>query len=182
MKSLYLVAALVTGIALFYIIISNSFIKMTPPKTSPSLSLSTTILSPDNYLPPVYTCQGQGINPPLEISNVPSQTKSLALIMDDPDAPIGIFTHWLIWNIDPKTTEIKENSVPAGAVQGSGTSGKSYYTPPCPPSGTHHYIFSVYALDVSLSLPVGSSRQVLEQAMEGHIITYSQLITLYAKP
>lgn len=180
-RNLYLLAALITGIALFCIIISNSFIEMNFTQTAPSITISTPVLTSDNYLPSIYTCQGQGINPPLKIGNVPTQTHSLALIMDDPDAPIGIFTHWLMWNLNPKTFEIKENSVPPGAIQGSGTSGKASFVPPCPPSGTHHYIFTVYALDAILNLPAGSNRQALEQAMEGHILTFGQLITLYAK-
>jgi len=108
-----------------------------------------TITSPafinNGKIPIEYTCKGKGISPVLKIENIPPQTQSLVLIMDDPDAPVGVFTHWLIWNIAPDTSEIKENSVPVNAVVGLNSRGENKYTPPCPPSGTHRY-FSKYLL------------------------------------
>jgi len=133
----------------------------------------------DSNLPAKYSCTGQGINPELQIADVPINTQSLALIFDDPDAPINTFVHWLVWNIDPKTTVIAENSVPGGATLGSNSARKSSYFPPCPPSGTHRYIFKLYALDIKLDLASGADKKSLEKAMQGHILDSAELIGLF---
>jgi len=134
----------------------------------------------DNTLMPrKYTCQGDNINPPLEISNIPKSAKSLAIIMDDPDA-IGGWDHWIVWNI-PVTSFIGEDSVPDRAVQGTNSFGDIAYGGPCPPSGTHRYHFRIYALDRFLDLEEGAVRSELEQAMKGHILSESQIIGLYRK-
>lgn len=136
----------------------------------------------DNQNIPVkYTCDGDSINPPLEFTDVPKTAKSLALIMEDPDAPNGTWFHWLVWNISPDVSHIAENSVPAGAVQGQGSSGQNVYGGPCPPSGTHHYIFTLYALDTKLTIPSYSTADKLQQAMQGHIISQAQLTGLYSR-
>jgi len=132
-------------------------------------------------IPAKYTCQGDNINPNLIFSSVPENAKSLVLIVDDPDAPSGTFTHWVLFNMDPKIVLIEENSVPKGAVQGSNDAGNSGYTGPCPPSGTHHYFFKLYALDDLLSLSQGAKKQNVEDAMQNHIIKKGELIGLYAK-
>ncbi|PYI92109.1 MAG: YbhB/YbcL family Raf kinase inhibitor-like protein, partial [Verrucomicrobia bacterium] len=93
-----------------------------------------------------FTCNGQSTSPELRISGTPPGAKSLALIADDPDAPGGVFTHWLVWNIDPQTTQWAENSIPAGALQGTNDFSKKGYGPPCPPSGTHRYVFKIFAV------------------------------------
>jgi Raf kinase inhibitor-like YbhB/YbcL family protein len=129
--------------------------------------------------PPNYTCDGVDINPPLAIAGVPDKAKSLALVLRDPDAPSGTFIHWIVFNIDPKTDKIDTDSVPSGAVQGATTNGKNYYFGPCPPSGTHRYIFTLYALDEKLMLNEGASIQQLEVAMEGHIIEQTDLMAKY---
>src|SRR5438874_478146 len=120
-------------------------------------SVSMTIDSPsiqqNENIPSVYTCDSRNISPPLRIGGVPAEAKSLALIMDDPDAPNGTFTHWIMWNINPTNTDIKENAPPADAVQGINGAKKLGYTGPCPPSGSHRYYFRVYALNNMLNLP-----------------------------
>ncbi len=132
-------------------------------------------------IPSKYTCDGDSINPPLSINDVPSTAKSLALIVDDPDAPMGTWVHWTMWNIDPKITEIGENSVSVGAVQGLTSSNKNVYGPPCPPSGTHRYFFKLYALDTLLDLPSNSDKAALEAAMQGHVLESAELMGTYQR-
>lgn len=139
------------------------------------------LTSPDfkqnEQLPSKFTCDGQGIPPKLLIEDIPLNTKSLVLICDDPDAPRGTFTHWLIWNIPPSTKEIKENQF----TQGLNDFRKTSYGPPCPPSGVHKYTFKLFALDTILNLQQGSSRQQLESAMENHILEKTELIGKYQR-
>lgn len=132
-------------------------------------------------IPAKYTCDGQNINPPLEFTDVPNNGQSLALICDDPDAIAGIWTHWLVWNIDPRTAQIAENNVPTGAIQGRTSSGGNIYHGPCPPSGTHRYFFRVFALDLKLDLAADADKTSLEEAMKGHIIEEAELIGLYER-
>ena len=110
---------------------------------------------------------------------MPENAKSLVLIVDDPDAPVRLFTHWLLWNIDPKTTEIAEQSTPKGAVQGANDYPTLGYGGPQPPSGTHRYYFKVFALDRTLNLPEGAKRKELDKAMNGHVIAQGQLMGRY---
>jgi Raf kinase inhibitor-like YbhB/YbcL family protein len=130
-------------------------------------------------IPPKYTCDQSGISPPLSISGVPKNAKSLALIMDDPDAPSGTFVHWIMWNISPQINEINEDT--ASGVEGLNSMRETGYTPPCPPSGTHRYFFKIYALDCELGLSKNSRKQDLEAAMQGHIIEKAELIGLYSR-
>src|SRR3989338_10824520 len=116
------------------------------------MNITSSAFKEGESMPAIYTCEGRNINPPLRFGNVPSTAVSLALIVDDPDAPMGTWVHWTMWNIDPAITEIGENSVPAGAVQGLTSSNKNAYGGPCPPSGTHRYFFKLYALDTLLDL------------------------------
>jgi Raf kinase inhibitor-like YbhB/YbcL family protein len=127
-----------------------------------------------------FTCDGSDTSPPLQITGVPSGTKSLVLIADDPDAPSGFFTHWLIWNIAPQTTSISEGNPPKG-VHGTNDFGKSEYKGPCPPSGTHKYSFKVFALDRELDLRSGAKRSQLDAAMKGHVIAQGELVGRYAR-
>ena len=150
-------------------------------------NMSMRITSPsfqENASVPVkYTCDGEAVSPPLRIGGVPAEALSVALIMDDPDAPGGTFIHWLLWNIDPKTTEIPEASTPGGAVVGANSEGKAEYFPPCPPSGTHHYRFTLYALRAPVNLKQGESAQDLQVEMDSSniIIEQSQLTGLYQR-
>jgi len=129
-------------------------------------------------IPARYTCNGENVNPTISIEDIPPGTESLAVIVDDPDAPGKTFLHWLIWDIDP-TEEIGENSAPG--TQGRTDFGKSAWGGPCPPSGTHRYFFRVYALGTRLGLPKGSSRADVERAMKSHILAEAELIGLYAQ-
>jgi len=132
-------------------------------------------------IPKKYTCDGANINPPLQFENVPAKTKSLALVFDDIDAPRGTYVHWILWNIDPKIKEIRENSVPEGAVQGMNDFKKQNYGGPCPPRRAHKYVFKIYALDILLDLNIHSTKRDLEKAMEGYIITRTQLTGVYKR-
>lgn len=135
-------------------------------------------------IPGRYTCDGEDVNPLLEIKNAPENAKSLVLIVDDPDATGGVtWDHWLLFNIDPRTQYIAEGSVPSGALQGKNSWGRANYGGPCPPRGakTHRYMFKLYALDTQLDLPEGASKQEIEKAMEGHIIDRATLIGLYQR-
>lgn len=133
-------------------------------------------------IPSKYTCDGQNINPPLVIEEVPSEAKSLVLVVDDPDAPMGTWVHWTIWNIDPGTREIPENTVPKGAVEGKTSFGKPGYGGPCPPSGTHRYFFKIYALDVpSLNLNSSATVKDLVKSMQDHILDSGEFFGTYSR-
>ncbi len=132
-------------------------------------------------IPAKYACDGEDVNPPLEFSEVSEQCQSIALIVDDPDAPGGTWVHWLVWNINPSSSYIEEDSVPEGSTQGVNSFGKNDYGGPCPPSGTHHYHFKAYALDQELNLDFMADKKALEEAMEGHIIGEADLIGLYQR-
>ena len=128
-----------------------------------------------------FSREGGNNNPPLQVDGAPPNAKSLVLIVDDPDAPGGLFTHWLVWNIDPKTTEIAEHSTPKGATEGRNDFGSAGYGGPQPPSGTHRYYFKIFALDQTLNLPGGAKRRELDKAMKGHIIAQAELMGRYTK-
>lgn len=145
-----------------------------------TLRLASSAFQDGGFIPAAYTCDGDGISPPLLISGVPDKTVSLALIVEDPDAPRGTWDHWVVFNIDPTTAVIKEGVQPSG-VAGKGSAGNTEYAGPCPPSGTHRYIFSLFALDTKLSLPAGSSKASVLQAIEGHVLAEAKLTGRYAR-
>jgi hypothetical protein len=140
-----------------------------------------TIKSPsfqhNSPIPKKYSCDGENTNPPLTIEGTPKESKSLALMVDDPDAPSGTFDHWVVWNIPPSTTKIAEHSVPG--IEGLNGARQKGFMGPCPPSGTHRYFFKVYALDAELSLGAKSTKRDLEKAIQGHILAKGELIGLY---
>jgi hypothetical protein len=146
-----------------------------------SIQITSTAFQNNGTIPRQYTCDGQDINPPLVIEDCPKGTKSIALICDDPDAPVGIWVHWVIWNIFPDVKEIKENIVPTGAIVGVNDFRQNRYGGPCPPSGTHRYFFKVYALDTMLGISPNSTKADLEKAMKGHILGQGELIGLYKR-
>ncbi len=146
-----------------------------------ALQITSPAFQNNGNIPRLYTCDGKDINPPLMIAGVPQEAKSLALICDDPDAPVGIWVHWVLWHIDSSVKEIKENTVPTGAVEGMNDFRKHAYGGPCPPSGTHRYFFKVYALDTMLDISPNSTKADLEKAMKGHILAEGQLIGLYKR-
>lgn len=146
-----------------------------------TLTITSPAFNSNGSIPRQYTCDGKDVSPPLVIGNVPGGTRSLALIVDDPDAPAGTWVHWVLWNIDPAVKEIRENSSPPGALQGKNDFGKNSYGGPCPPSGTHRYFFKVYALDTMLSIDRNSTKQDLEKAMKGHILAEGKIVGLYKR-
>lgn len=151
-----------------------------PTVTQGDMKLSSSAFGPNESIPSQYTCDGADQSPPLTISDVPEGTVSLALIVDDPDAPRGDWVHWLVWNIDPATTDIAENSAPSG-VQGTTDFNRTGWGGPCPPSGTHKYQFKLYALDATLDLDASARKAELESAMEGHILEQSMLVGTYQR-
>ncbi len=130
-----------------------------------------------DLIPVKYSCKGDNINPPINVSDLPNGVKSLALIIDDPDAPNGDWVHWVMWNIP--LTGVKEGSAPG--VQGVNSWGRNEYGGPCPPSGTHHYHFKIYALDTELDLPNSINKYDLEKAMNDHVLAKAELIGLFSK-
>ncbi len=143
------------------------------------MKISSPQFSHNGFIPKKYTCQGQDINPPLDISGIPEGTKSLALIVDDPDASTGMWVHWVVFDIAPTTTEISEDSMPG--KQGINDFRRNDYGGPCPPSGTHRYFFKIYALDTVLGLPETVDKKALEKSIQGHILDQAELIGLYKK-
>src|SRR3989338_7575557 len=148
---------------------------------NPNMLIASAAFERNGPIPAKYTCDGENISPPLTFSGVPEETKSLALIMDDPDAPRGTWVHWTMWNIDPATINVAANSIPPGAVEGKTSAGKSGYGGPCPPSGTHRYYFKLYALDANLNLDESANKQDLEGVMAGHVLGQAELIGLYSR-
>lgn len=129
-------------------------------------------------IPSKFTCDGTDVSPALEIANIPADTKTLALIVDDPDAPSKTWLHWLVYDIAPASL-IEEDDVPG--KQGMNDFGKKDYGGPCPPSGRHRYFFRLHALDSAPNLQEGASRKEVENAMEGHIIEKAELMGLYER-
>lgn len=129
-------------------------------------------------IPKKYTCQGDNVNPPLQFSDIPLTAKSLALIVDDPDAPNETFVHWILFDM-PLVSKLDERS--SLGVQGLNSLDEACYTPPCPPTGTHRYFFKLYALDTKFNLSKPISKQELENKMKGHILAKAELVGLYKK-
>jgi Raf kinase inhibitor-like YbhB/YbcL family protein len=150
-----------------------------------AIDVRSTAFEEGGAIPARYTCDGLDVSPPLQWSSVPDETRSLALISDDPDAPSGTFVHWVIYNLPPDTRRLPEDvpnreTLPGGAVQGLNGAGTIGYTGPCPPSGTHRYYFNVYALDTELH-PEGARKEDLVSAMEGHVLAEGRLMGTYRR-
>ncbi len=153
---------------------------------SGTFAITSTAFKEGEMIPQRYACDGQNFSPPLKWQSVPGQAKSLALIADDPDAPAGIWVHWVIFNIPSATNGLPENvptkdSLLDGSVQGKNDSRDIGYDGPCPPGGTHRYYFKLYALDTMLKLPSGSTKLELLKAMDGHIVAQTQLMGRYSR-
>src|SRR5581483_6303208 len=136
-------------------------------------------------IPVKYTCDGEGVSPPLAWSGVPPGAQALALIVEDPDAPSGVFAHWVVFGIAPTTDHLDENAsragMPSGAKQGHNSTGRSGWFGPCPPSGTHHYVFRLYAVNVALDdLAAGAERSDVDNAARGHVVAETKLTGLYS--
>jgi Raf kinase inhibitor-like YbhB/YbcL family protein len=145
-----------------------------------TMKVTSSAFQEGGNIPSKFTCDGSDASPPLQINGVPAEAKSLVLIVDDPDAPGGLFTHWLVWNIPSQTNSIAEGNAPKG-VQGANDFGKSGYRGPCPPPGAHRYSFKVFALDRELELRSGAKRSQVDAAMKGHIISQGELVGRYAR-
>ena len=144
------------------------------------MKITSSAFQEGGNIPSKFTCDGSDNSPPLQVTGIPSEAKSLVLIADDPDAPGGLFTHWLVWNIPPQTNSIAEGSAPKG-VQGANDFGKSGYRGPCPPPGTHRYSFKIFALDRELDLRAGAKRTEVDAAMKGHVTAKGELVGRYAR-
>jgi len=155
--------------------IENQFIMN---KVLADIKITSPAIKHMENIPSKYTCDGENINPAIDIGNVPPETKSITLIMDDPDAPGKTWVHWVVWNI-PAREHIVENSIPG--IEGISDFQRFYYGGPCPPSGTHRYFFKVYALDILLDIPKNSRKRDVEKAMQGHTVGYGELIGMYKK-
>lgn len=150
------------------------------------MKLESSAFEASGSIPPKYTCDRENISPPLRWDEPPAGTQSLALICDDPDAPVGTFLHWLLYDLPPETRQIPEAvpavaKLPAGGVQGKNDFRKQGYGGPCPPSGTHRYFFKLYALDKKLALEPGATKAQLLKAMEGHVLASAELVGRYAR-
>lgn len=145
------------------------------------IKISSKAFKHNGLIPSKYTCDGADVSPPLTIEGATETARSLALIVDDPDAPAGTWVHWVVWNASPSTKEIHEGSLPQGAQVGMNDFRTRRYGGPCPPSGTHRYFFKIYALDTILSLGPSTTKAALEKAMAGHITAQGELIGLYKR-
>jgi len=145
------------------------------------MKITSSAFKHQKEIPSKYTCEGADVNPPLTISDVPSEATSLVLIVNDPDAPNKTWVHWTVWNINPDQEKISEDSVPEGAQEGLTDFGNCGYGGPCPPSGEHSYFFKLYALDEELNLPHKADINQLEEAMTGHVIKKAVLIGVYSR-
>jgi len=151
-----------------------------------SLSITSTAFKQGERIPSKYTCDGSGVSPGLEWSDVPEGTRSFTIIADDPDAPVGTWIHWVLYNVPAETRALPEAvptdaSLPDASRQGKNSWGRLGYGGPCPPGGTHRYYFKLYALDTVLELPTGVSENDLLKAMKGHILSEAELMGLYSK-
>jgi len=170
-----LVIAIISITIILFTLLSPKDIEITS-----NMILTSPAFNNNERIPEKFTCDGQDINPQLDVVEVPVGTKSFALIMDDPDAPIGDWVHWIMYNI-PIISQIPENSVPQGAIQGSNSWNRNSYGGPCPGSGTHRYMFKLYALDTDLDLKQNIKKQDIEIAMQNHILDQTVLTGTYSR-
>ena len=150
------------------------------------IKVTSSAFEQDAMIPSKYTCDGAGISPPLQWDDIPEGTEAIALISDDPDAPMGTFVHWVLYDMPADTMKLDENTppdktLPNGAKQGITDFGTVGYGGPCPPSGTHRYYFKIYALDMQLGLESGASKGQLLKAMEDHILAKGELMGRYKR-
>jgi Raf kinase inhibitor-like YbhB/YbcL family protein len=155
-----------------------------------TLKITSSAFQPNGSIPPLYTCEGKDVSPPLAWSGAPASTKSFALIVDDPDAPDPakpqrVYVHWVVYNLPATATALSENAskkgMPKGAVQGKNDWGKTEYGGPCPPIGRHRYFFKLYALDTEPTGLSSPTKADLEQAMKGHVLESGEMIGTYQK-
>jgi len=145
------------------------------------MKLTSPVFGQNQPIPATYTCDGANRHPPLIISQVPAKAQSLALVVEDPDAPAKTFTHWLLYDLPPSTRQIPEGEVPLKGTDGVNDFGVLDYRGPCPPSGTHHYVFRLFALDTELDLAEGAIKEEVLAKMEGHVLDRAELIGIYGR-
>jgi Raf kinase inhibitor-like YbhB/YbcL family protein len=175
-----LVIATATAAASLFAGCSNSNDPPTPPQSLPGvITVSSHAFGDGQQIPPAYTCDGAGISPPLRWSGLPAATGSIAIVVDDPDAPGGTFVHWVVADIPSGMSGVGPGQVPEGGVEVTNSSKAKPYFGPCPPSGTHHYRFSVYALPRSARLPADESMDDTLTAIYDHAIASGRLVGLY---
>jgi len=175
--------------ALFGCLVAASCADNTETAKEPHMNIQITsaAFAEGQPIPEKYTCVGPDVSPPLHWTNAPANAKSFALIADDPDAPLGTWVHWVIYNLPPATTSLTENTPPSselpnGAKQGVNDFGQTGYGGPCPPRGKpHHYFFKIYALDTLLDLPSGATKKDLLKAVDGHVLAEGQLMGTYQR-
>jgi Raf kinase inhibitor-like YbhB/YbcL family protein len=153
-----------------------------PTVTAPETIIVTSSAFRDGQrIPARFSCDGNNVSPPLAWQGVPSEAKAVALVVDDPDAPRGTFVHWVLLDLTPRTSSLAENATPAGATQAKNSAGKAAYFGPCPPSGTHHYRFTVHALSSLTGLPTGAELDRALKAIESSTIARGRLIGTYSR-
>jgi Raf kinase inhibitor-like YbhB/YbcL family protein len=183
MRVLFLLLAIAVLIGA-WITLSGNGEDAVPHRT---MQIISSAFAENQAIPAKYTCEGENVNPPLEIRGVPSDAKSVALIVDDPDAPVKTWVHWVLWNITPpdaiegKTVTVPENGLPRGAVEGRTSFNEPGYGGPCPPSGEHRYFFKAYALDTTLNLDPTADKRALTDAMRDHIVDSAELVGRYRR-
>jgi len=174
-------------LALVSVLLTGCSGEKTPPqKGGPTMTLTSSVFTHGAMIPKDYTCDGRDVSPPLSWSEPPEKTQSFALIMDDPDAPMGTWVHWVIYNIPATARGLAEGvptnaDLPDGSRQGRNSWRRIGYGGPCPPSGTHRYFFKLYALDTVLTLASGATKDELLKAMEGHILAQAELMGRYSR-
>jgi Raf kinase inhibitor-like YbhB/YbcL family protein len=180
MKQLVVFIIILVGIVWAVMFISKNRKPLSGIKNSLIMEITSSAFANNSIIPDTYTCTGDGVNPPLQFSGIPADARSLALILDDPDAPSGTFTHWVVYNMTPATTGIAQNSEPAGTVA-QNSAGTDKYISPCPPSDEHRYFFKLYALDTVLPSDSVLNKADLVSAMNGHILDQAQLLGRFSK-
>ncbi len=157
-----------------------------PMEVEMAFELTSSAFAHGESIPMRYSCDGEDISPPLTWGDPPAGTQSFALIMDDPDAPMGTWVHWVVYNLPAATRGLPENvptdaQLPDGSLQGTNSWGRIGYGGPCPPSGTHRYFFKLYALDTTINLPAGAEKKALLQAMQGHVLAEAELMGTFQR-
>jgi Raf kinase inhibitor-like YbhB/YbcL family protein len=170
-----------THVIIQLIVVLPFFINCSTTK-KPEIKVISNAFKNDSLIPAKYSCDGENISPQLKWSKGPKGTKTFVLICDDPDAPAQVWVHWLIYNIPSTILEIPENAAEIkGAKYGTTDFGNTNYGGPCPPDGTHHYHFKIYALDCELPLATGATKENIESAMKNHILAKGEMIGMYAR-
>ena len=149
--------------------------------SSSTMTISSPAFRQNDRIPATYACDGENVSPPLHFGDVPEGAQSLALIVNDPDASRGDWVHWVVYGIDPSTTDIPKGTIPIGGIEGITDYRRTGYSGPCPPSGTHRYVFRLYAMGRDLDFDSPPTKQELLQAMGGDILASSELVGLYTR-